>query len=252
MVWNLFPIIHMPSEQRMNIVTQDKILKPLKKQTLTEMVAERLIWLVRNKLNAGEKLPSERKLMKQLGVGRSSLREAMRSLDIMGLVETRTGNGTFVTNEKNRIYRKPLEWGVFNNEKSIKDLLEARAVFEIAFIELASIRITDSELAKMEIAVEQMEQISPPNLGSFLDADLYFHELLVRATKNDVLYETMNLTYRILDEQKAIGVISTKEEYRKSAELHRNIFEALRKGERVAAKKAMVAHLDWTKLIFKR
>jgi GntR family transcriptional repressor for pyruvate dehydrogenase complex len=236
----------------MNMVTQNMVLRPVKKQTLTEIVAERLVWFVRNKLRPGEKLPSERELMKQLHVGRSSLREAMRSLDIMGLVEVRTGNGTFVTSEQNRFYRKPLEWGVFNNERSIKDLLEARAVFEIAFVELASIRITDDELAEMEIAVERMEQTSPPNLKLFLDSDLHFHELLVGATKNDVLYEAMNLTFRILKAQEAMCIISTKEEYRKSSSLHRNIFEALKKGDRVAARKAMEAHFEWTKLIFEK
>ena len=212
------------------------------------MVAEQLIRLVRMDLKTGDKLPSERQLMKQLEVGRSSLREAMRSLEIMGLVETRSGEGTFVNNDKSRIFSKPLEWGVFDGEKSTKDLLEARTVFEVAIVALTAGRITDKELDAIEQTVKKMEQTRPPDLESFLATDLRFHELLVRAAKNDVLYETMSLTYRILDKERTSG-ISTEEQYRKSASFHRNIFEALRKHDGSAAKEAMDAHMKWTRLL---
>lgn len=212
------------------------------------MVAKQLIRMVRTVLKTGDKLPSERELMKQLAVGRSSLREAMRSLEIMGLVETRSGEGTFVTNDKSRIFRKPLEWGVFDSEQSTKDLLEARSVFEVAIIALAAERIDDQELESIEQTVKKMEQTRPPDLETFLAADLRFHELLVRAAKNDVLYETMSLTYRILDKERTSD-ISTDEQYRKSASLHRDIFEALKKHDAAGAKEAMDAHMKWTKLL---
>jgi GntR family transcriptional repressor for pyruvate dehydrogenase complex len=223
---------------------RESTLTPVKRQTLSDLVAQQLIRLVQNDLKEGDRLPSERDLMSQLGVGRSSLREALRSLAMMGLVETRTGEGTFVTANRSSIFQKPLEWGIFHGDKSLKDVMEARALLEVAMLELAVDRVTDSELDRMEEAVTKMEKTEPPDLEDFLEADLEFHVLLAEATRNDVLHDTVNLIHRIIAEEKSHS-INTIEDYRKSARYHRKILESVREKDISAAKREMAEHMAW-------
>jgi len=230
-------------------MTKKPTLKRIRRKTIADQVAEQLTQLAAG-MQPGEKLPSERALMAELGVGRSSLREALRSLEIMGLLETRTGEGTFVATDKEALFRKPLEWGVFNGGKSLDHLLEARTVFEQAIVGLVNARITDSELAELEKVVAQMEQTGPPDFETFLAADLRFHDLIARATRNDVLYETIHLTRRIIGEERARR-LDALADYRKAARHHRAVLEALKRRDKAATRTAMSEHMDYMSEFFK-
>jgi GntR family transcriptional repressor for pyruvate dehydrogenase complex len=225
-------------------------LQPVKKKTLTDMVAEQLIGLIQKDMKDGEKLPSERDLMELLEVGRSSIREALRALEMIGLVETRTGDGTFVTKDTKLLFRKPMEWGIFDNEKSIMDLIEARKIFETALVDTVVDRITDEELGMMEAAVIQMEKIQPPNQELFLHADLRFHEIFVRATRNEVLIETMNLSMRTLEKERTFSIAKSTN-YKKIADYHREVFEFLKARNKEKTRDAMMAHMSNTERLFK-
>ena len=229
---------------------EKKSLKQVMKKTVTELVAEQLIGLVL-RLKSGEKLPSERELIEQLGVGRSSLREALRSLEIMGLVKTQSGAGTFVTHDRSGLFRRPLEWGVFNGTKSLDDLLEARQVFESAIVELVAARIGDEQLAELEVIMREMETFGPPDFAGFLAADLRFHDLIAKTTGNDVLYDTIGLTRRILGEERTRR-FETADDYRESCRYHRNVLEALKRRDPSAAREAMTAHMAYMKAMFSK
>ncbi|MBN1671962.1 MAG: FadR family transcriptional regulator [Kiritimatiellae bacterium] len=229
---------------------EKQTLKRIKKRTITELVAEQLIHLAMQ-LKGGEKLPSERELMEQLGVGRSSLREALRSLEIMGLVETRTGEGTFVAGDTSGIFRRPLEWGVFNGQKSLDQLLEARRVFELAIVELVTDRITEEELAVLEAIMQEMENYGPGDFEAFLAADLRFHDLIAKATRNDVLYETIHLTRRIISAERTRS-FGKPEDYVESSRYHRNVLEALKARDAAAVREAMAAHMQYMTFMFSK
>jgi len=225
-------------------------LAPVRRQTVSALVTERLVRLVQDELKEGDKLPSERALMSQLQVGRSSLREALRSLVTMGLVETRNGEGSFVTRTPGAVFRKPLEWGVFRSDRSLKDVMEARALLEVAIMDLVVKRVTKTELRRIEETVRRMEQCAPPDLEGFLAADLRFHILLARAAHNDVLRETVSLIHRIVAEEKAES-IKTDADYLKSARYHRSILEAIREKRTDDARAEMAAHMGWMKKVLR-
>jgi GntR family transcriptional repressor for pyruvate dehydrogenase complex len=225
-------------------------LTPVKKKTITEMVAEQLVQFVLQ-CEAGDRLPSERELMGDLGVGRSSLREALRALEIMGLVETRTGEGTFVSGDSNSFFQRPLEWGIFNGSRSLADLLEARKVFETSIVELASQRITDEQLNELEEVMQEMEAFRPPDFEGFLTADLRFHDIIARSTGNGVLCETVKLTRRIIREERTRS-FSTTRQYRESCRYHRKILDALKERHTEAARKAMAAHMAYMEHMFSK
>jgi GntR family transcriptional repressor for pyruvate dehydrogenase complex len=233
-----------------SLMKKETALTPVRRESLSDLVARQLVRLVQDDLKEGERLPSERDLMSQLAVGRSSLREALRSLEAMGLVETRIGEGSFVTKDRDGLFQKPLEWGVFRGDKSLKDVMEARALLESAMIELVVPRITADELRRLEEAVVRMERTAPPDLDRFLEADLAFHVLLATATRNDVLRDTVNLIHRIIAEEKAHS-IRTAADYRKSARFHRAIFEAIREKRTDAARAEMAAHMGWMKTVLR-
>lgn len=225
-------------------------LRPVKKSTLTDMVAQQLIELIKQDMKSGDRLPSEKELMKLLKVGRSSVREALRALEMIGLIETRVGDGSFVVKDSKMIFRKPMEWGVFDNKKSITDLIEARSIFEIAIIDLVVERITDKELEAMEKVVEQMEKTSPPHQEFLLQADYRFHEIFVQATRNDVLIEMMSLSMRTLEKERSF-TISKLKSYTEIAKYHREVYEKLKNRDKIGTREAMIAHMKNTEMLFK-
>ena len=131
-------------------------LSPAPRRKLTETVAEQLMAAIRE-LPPGTKVPSERELTKDLGVGRSTVREALNGLAMLGVVEIRHGQGVFVTEEAPAQDSEPsaitaaLERGVTN------EFIEARLIVEVEVARLAARRRTDEDLARLEAALEVQE-----------------------------------------------------------------------------------------------
>ena len=225
------------------------LIKPIKRNKLTEMVAERLVALIEHEFQHGQKLPSERELRGMLRVGRSSLREALSSLELMGVLETRNGEGTFVAGEQGTVLAKPLAWGVLNRGKSLKELVEARTLIEMAILELVIARISDEEIEALELPVKQMESAKLTNRKRFKEADLQFHLLLAEATQNAVLHETVSITRHILFKEQQRRT-KTLKEMQYSASLHRAILNGLQKHNASATRRAMRKHMEWMEVVF--
>ena len=227
------------------------MLKPVKRTSLIDTIIGQLMSYVQNDLSPGDKLMSERELMENLGVGRSSLREAIRALEVMGIVETRAGEGTFVNGDMSLRFQKPLEWGVFGAKKTVADVYEARRTIEIAIMPLVAEKITDKQIKEMQKILTEMEnKKQQKELQGFLDLDYLFHKKLAEYTRNDILKEVIKLTYRIMEEERKSS-LKTEEDYEEALGLHRTLIDALsnRDGERAA--EAMRSHMDYTKKLLK-
>src|ERR1700681_3178177 len=106
-------------------------LSPVPRTTLAADVCKRLIsHLVRGDWDEGDRIPSERELGSRLGVGRTSLREALKALEIMGLIETRVGEGTYVC-AKSEFLSRPLLWLLGSAQTNLRELVEARRFLEV-------------------------------------------------------------------------------------------------------------------------
>ncbi len=130
-------------------------LSPAPRRKLTETVAEQLLAAIRE-LPPGTKVPSERELTKELGVGRSTVREALNGLAMLGIVEIRHGQGVFVTGEPAQVSEpsamaSALERGVTN------EFIEARLIVEVEVARLAARRRTDEDLARLSAALAEQE-----------------------------------------------------------------------------------------------
>lgn len=226
------------------------MLKRIKKVTIPDSIIEQIIKYIQDELKPGDRLPSERGMISFLGVGRTSLREALRALEGIGVVETKAGEGTFVSSDSNKIYRKPLELGVFDNNQSVKDIFDARWIVEVGMMTLVSQQITIEELKECKTILEKMEVLNISEFQLFLDLDYKFHIIISEASKNGVLIEFLNLTRRIIDEERLHTSI-TKKGLRKSVEVHQSLLDALTLGDVNKSIKAMEEHMKWTKELLK-
>ena len=160
-------------------------LSPAPRRKLTETVAEQLLAAVRD-LPAGTKVPSERELTKELGVGRSTVREALNGLAMLGIVEIRHGQGVFVTGETPQVSEPSaitaaLERGVTN------EFIEARLIVEVEVARLAARRRTDDDLARLAAALVEQEPRLRGDLDALVDTAAHFNVLLADAAHNEVL-----------------------------------------------------------------
>ncbi|WP_306333433.1 FadR/GntR family transcriptional regulator [Streptomyces sp. KL118A] len=130
----------------------------------------------------GTKLPGETTLAKELGVGRSTVREALRALAGAGLVQPRQGSGVFV------IATEPVEdWPTRLRRAAVADVYEVRMLVEVQAARLAALRRTDDDIAAMRAALEGRRAVAAEGDAVFVDADIALHAAVVAAARNPVL-----------------------------------------------------------------
>ncbi|WP_338492931.1 FadR/GntR family transcriptional regulator [Erwinia aphidicola] len=161
-------------------------LPTLKVERLYRQISNLLINCIKQgQFPAGAILPPERELAKQLGVSRSSIREALIALEITGWVEIRTGNGVYVMNPLPQSESAPAE-----EEFSLKALIQARQVYEAMTAELAARNGSDDQRAELQELTQDLIQLHV-NDDKFLREDKRFHLLIAEMTGNEVLRDMM-------------------------------------------------------------
>jgi GntR family transcriptional repressor for pyruvate dehydrogenase complex len=218
-------------------------LKPVTRQTLGQQVATQLAGMVTSgKWRRGERLPPEMELCKILHIGRSTLREALKSLAFVGLVQMRHGHGTFVAQETEDLLDRILAKGLIRSEKAVADVCETRLILETELAALSAERIMDSELAALTQLVERMGQNLEAKDSSFEELDLEFHMQIAASSKNPVLQQLMNPIRGLVFEW-----IAKSQQFpglRLNAhQQHQAILQALIQRKPEKARKAMREHL---------
>ncbi|WP_128255383.1 FadR/GntR family transcriptional regulator [Falsirhodobacter deserti] len=182
---------------------------------------------------AGSRLPSEARLAQKYGVSRPIIREALRSLQSLGVTRTRTGSGTWVLPPDELT---PLRYGRY----SARDLGEARPCMEVPAAGLAALRRTDDMAARLLSLCDAMDAQENHDLWVRLDSD--FHGLIAEASQNAVFVQVVADARDALMRQSELLNVMEKRREAASAE-HRVIADAIRAGDRPAAEAAMRAHL---------
>lgn len=215
----------------------------VKKVPVSQHVTQQLIDLIMNgTISMGEKLPPERKLMEMFGVGRSSLREAIRALVALGLVEVRVPEGTFVSVNFGDFFTKQLALMSKISFENTAELVEARIAIETDIAELAAVKVNNEDLQKLDGFLLKMKEAE--NNEDFLKADLGFHTTLGEVSRNSFMIQVM----RILRETTAKWinkVIQIEESKELAITQHENIFNAIKKKEPKEAAEAMFKHLEF-------
>jgi GntR family transcriptional regulator, transcriptional repressor for pyruvate dehydrogenase complex len=221
----------------------NEFLIPVTRTTLAEEVCGRLTaHLVNGDWQPGDRLPSERELCELLGVGRASLREALKALALIGMIESRVGEGTFVRN-RSEFLASPLLWSIAgSDENQRKELVEARRLLERELAMLAAQRATSEELQQIEMLLNRMGQsVKDPKL--FMEADIDFHLAIAQAAHNRPLLNGVQLIRNVMRQwiEQSLRAPGTSTEVLVQ---HEAIFRAIEKRDSEGARRAMEQHLD--------
>lgn len=207
-----------------------------------EITRSLLDYLLTGDLVPGQKIPSERQLAEALSIGRSTVREAIKSLSLLGLLEQRIGDGTYLSKSSSDLLPQVIEWGLLLGEKRLDDLLEARYELEVLLAGWAAERRSDEQLARLQDLVKEM-RAAGDDFDRYVAADTAFHLLLAEASGNSVFAGVLT-NVRSMVQAWASRVIRTAGETKTSLAMHEPIFRAVKKGDVAAARKAMKAHMD--------
>lgn len=222
----------------------ESFLTPIgSRTTLTTDICRKLIGhLIRGDWKVGHRIPAERELGQQLGVGRASLREALKALEIMGMIETRLGDGTFVCN-RSEFFSRPLLWAIMGSDhESVQELIEARRLMEVELAGLAAERATDEDIGAIERHMQEMEKaVNQPE--AFLEADVNFHLAIGEAAHNRILLNALHLI-RNLMRQWIQNTTSQEGMSQHVVKQHRDVLFAITQHSQSGARAAMRVHLD--------
>ncbi|MCS0789875.1 FadR family transcriptional regulator [Cytobacillus firmus] len=216
-------------------------INQLKKTTLAQDIVQQLMELIINgSIAPGEKLPSERQLMEMFGVGRSSLREAIRALVALELVEVRVPEGTFVTQSFGGFFTKHLSLMSKISFENISELVEARLKLETMLVELAAKKSGQKEGELLDKIILSMKDAD--NEG-FLHADLKFHMTIAKIAGNSFLFEVMHI---LQDITKAwmFKVIESYPIQEEAIKHHEKIAQAIKNNDIKSAGEAMTEHIE--------
>jgi GntR family transcriptional repressor for pyruvate dehydrogenase complex len=212
-----------------------------KKRIHEEIVAQIRDQFAEGRWKPDDRLPSERELSQRFRVSRASVREAIRSLESLGLVRIKTGEGTFVASGS-EVLLSPLVSVILQQKDVLLDIFEARKVIEPEIAALAAKRGSPDEIRRMEeILEDQVREIARGDRG--VEADTAFHSLLTQSTKNKVF---LRLNDAIVDSLRETRERSLQIHGRPARSLagHREILKAVRTKDPAGAKRAMLQHLS--------
>jgi GntR family transcriptional repressor for pyruvate dehydrogenase complex len=218
-------------------------LKPITRTRLSEAAIEQIKELIVSKnLEPGAQLPSERELVTVLGISRASIREALRMLEIMGLVSVQPGRGVFVKALSGDLFM-PLSSLLSTHKETLQHHFEARLILEPEAAAFAARRANGNDIRRLEkVLATFQENLDADNLVALIRADILFHRLIARATHNRTFEILMNTITR----HDFIGwkmSLRTKKRPVNTVKEHGKIFEAILAKDEKKAKSAMRSHL---------
>lgn len=224
------------------------MFNPIRDKKVYEQIIDQIKEMIyHGTLKKGDKLPSERALTDALQVSRASIREAFSALEMIGLIESRHGEGTFIRENFGDYFLKPLSLFFMLENNMEGELVELRRMIEISGAKMAAWRATQMNLDELGKYVKMMEEHKgDAEISHFADRE--FHYALARATGNQLLYQLLTSMSEIIDI--FLGNIIKKiikDENKNEIWIrqHRKIYEAIRSGDEVMAQKAVEEHLSW-------
>ena len=213
-------------------------LKSLKKESVVQSVINRLTDAMRAKeLRPGDKIPPEPELAESLGVARSSVREAIKILTYLGVLESKRSEGTFVCNGYKESMIDPMVYGIILNQDSFENLMELREMTEAGMMRLAIDHHDEEELIELEEILNEMKTaIEDPDdpVDAFFESDNRFHDKIAEMGKNPMA-DKINRVVRSLTYALRLQTVSTMITTGREDELietHRQLLEAIRKKDK--------------------
>jgi GntR family transcriptional repressor for pyruvate dehydrogenase complex len=215
---------------------------PVRRVNLSEEVADQLVSrILQGKLTFGEKLPPERDLARMLDVGRPTIREAIKALSVIGLVDVRPGEGTFIVDRHLDFVAKAFSWTLLLDARTAVELTDVRTAIECQQARLAARRATEAETAALREIIGRME--TAPDPEALFRVDLEFHLAISRAAANVALERLLVASRSLLRQWILLASSGSKQSIPALVAEHRAIVDAIEARDEEAADRAMRLHV---------
>lgn len=199
--------------------------------------------ILSGELSAGDRLPPEKELSEKLGLSRSSLREAVKALEIIRVLDVRRGDGTYVTSLEPKLLTEAMTFIVdLHKDETILDIFEVRRILEPAAAAIAASRITPEQLAALRATLDSVDMET--SVEDLVEHDLIFHSLITAAADNAYLASVLDALssstvrariWRGLTQEKAVD---------RTLSEHTAIIEALERGDAELARALLTVHIS--------
>lgn len=211
-------------------------------------VAEQILMAIKKgAYGPGDKLPPERVLAEEMGVSRNSIREALSALQILNIIESRAGDGTYVKKSVEKIDIESQILPILKESESPFKIFEARNVLEMGVVELAIDNATPEDIERIKRALEQMcQRAELRDYEGYLAANLDFHLAIVAATANPILERTMTLLWETTSQRLLNEMLMDywRKNIDSSVEIHKRIFAAIRDRDKALVREAIRRHYE--------
>ncbi len=225
-------------------------MEKIRRKTIVQQVMDHMKQLIAEGVyTAGDKIPTEQELSKQLGVGRSSIREAIKIFNHLGVMESKSALGTFVC-ERSNISKEALTWALLLGNDEIDEVIELRGAIELwSFTRLTMMNGSNPEEAKphVELLAQELERmkscIENGEKERLIEADYDFHSHVIRSSNNPLFVEMYGIlrSFMIHEIEKTQGRYAVSE---RILEEHRQLLQAVESGDASKAEGAYIKHIN--------
>lgn len=221
----------------------------MKRVSLVDSIVEEIKnKIISGELKDGDMLASQDELAKSMKISRPSLREALRRLQLMGLIEFQHGRGTFVKTVQPKDFMNPISGFLPIDKKSAFELLEARLYLESSVAALAAQKATEDDIKSLEDVLTRMEAAAVNlDVDEFTKQDVQFHMVIAEGCRNQIMFQVVNILRGLL--QKLVNrVFDTnrdrlEETFKHTIDYHKEILQSIRSRNDSQARRAMEKHI---------
>lgn len=222
------------------------MFNPVKNTRVYEQVVEQIKEMVKNgTVKRGEKLPTERDMAEQLQVSRASVREALRALEVVGLIESKQGSGNFIKENLGGALLEPLSIMFMLQDSSPRDIFELREVLELETSALAVSKITDEELEILKSLIEELKNSDDEDKNVVIDKN--FHYTIAKASHNLLMLNVLEVLSQLMDEfikDSRKNILADYNNKEKLIEIHEELYKALKNRDKDRVYHIMVEHFE--------
>lgn len=228
------------------------MFKSIKTGNISKEIVKQFIDSIKNnELKAGDRLPPELELVKIFKVSRGTIREALKNLEVLGLITIKTGSGTFIKDIDAGNMLKTAISQIPVGKKELLDLIEIRKILETYGLSKAIENADEKDLKLIKNELIKMEKNINDDTNKFVENDINFHLLILKSTKNEILVKMVE-AIRISLRAQQLGAVGTSGLLKRSLNYHKKIFNALEKRDFELAKEEISDHLKDVEKIIKK
>lgn len=234
----------------------DLFYKSEKKGNISQLVNRLTMYfadeILEGRLKRGDQIESDRELAKKLNVGRSAVREALKVLDVLGMIDIRLGQGTYITSRETNFFSVPLSWSLFLDGAQVKSILQVRGALELRAVQLAAQCEDKNKLDKLTDIYYRMQKTFQESkdtdnlqhaLQETLNADIEFHTCIAECSGNPIILSMLTTIRNFLKRVSGTGMVDA-EQLQAVVEEHQKLYGAIISGNVKAATETMMKHLE--------